>query len=116
VRWSNQLTSGIHEHPGQANGNGAGIIDPDANPAAVFAARPKWDSDTGELFGFAYSDTEPFVTMHIVTPSGKVTSRHLWDAPYNSVAHDIWLTPDYIVMPFQPFIAATERIEKGLGI
>lgn len=59
VRWSNQLTAGIHEPAGRANGNGDGVIDPDANPDAVFAAHPKWDSDTGELFGFAYSDSEP---------------------------------------------------------
>lgn len=116
VRWSTQLSHGIHEPAGHANGNGEGIIDPDADPDAVFAAHPKWDSETGELIGFAYADTEPYVTVHIVSPDGKVTSKPLHDAPYNTVAHDIWLTPEYIVMPFQPFIASTKRIDQGLGV
>jgi carotenoid cleavage dioxygenase-like enzyme len=116
VRWSNQLSHGFNESAGRANGNGDGIIGPDADPDAVFAAHPKWDAETGELFGFAYDDEAPFVTIHVVSPEGKVTSRPLHDAPYQTVAHDIWLTPDHIVMPFQPFIASPERIRRGLGI
>jgi carotenoid cleavage dioxygenase-like enzyme len=116
VRWSNQLSHGMHAPAGKANGNGEGIVDPRADPDAVFAAHPKWDHDTGELFGFAYSDEPPYVTIHIVTPEGTVTSKPLHDAPFHSNAHDIWLTPDHIVMPFQPFISSPKRIEKGLGV
>lgn len=116
VRWSNQLSHGFNEPAGQADANGDGIIRPDDDPDAVFTAHPKWDSATGELFGFAYSDEPPYVTVHLVSPDGKVRSKPLHDAPYNSVAHDIWLAPDFIVMPFQPFIATPKRIEEGLGV
>lgn len=102
VDWSPELSPGIHE-PVVFGDNG-------------FAAHPKWDHDTGVLYGWTYRDTAPFVTLHTVHPDGKVVSRELWDAPYNTVAHDIWLTPEWMVMPFQPFIIGKERIAKGLGI
>jgi carotenoid cleavage dioxygenase-like enzyme len=51
-----------------------------------------------------------------VSPDGCVISKPLWDAPYHTNAHDIWLTPDHRVMPFQPFISTTRRIEQGLGV
>lgn len=102
VRWSNKLSPGLH--------------DPAAYGDAAFTAHPKWDHDTGELYGWAYCDEEPFVTIHSIAPDGAVTSRELWDAPYNSVAHDIWLTPQWIVMPFQPFIVSKKRIHDGLGV
>jgi carotenoid cleavage dioxygenase len=116
VRWSAQLSHGMHAPAGRANGNGDGIVDPNSDPDAVFAAHPKWDHESGELFGFAWSDTEPYATIHVVSPDGRVTSKQLWDAPFHTNAHDIWLTPDHIVMPFQPFISTTKRIEQGLGV
>jgi carotenoid cleavage dioxygenase-like enzyme len=116
VRWSNQLSHGMHAPAGQANGNGEGVFPPDGDPDAVFAAHPKWDHESGELFGFAFNDEEPYVTIHVVSPEGKVTSKPLWDAPFHCNAHDIWLTPDHIVVPFQPFVSTPKRIEKGLGI
>ena len=77
---------------GHANGNGEGIVGPDADPDAVFAAHPKWDSETGELFGFAFSDEPPYATVHIVSVDGNVTSLPLHDAPYHCNVHDIWVT------------------------
>jgi len=102
VDWSPSLSPGIH-----------GPVTYGDNS---FAAHPKWDHDTGVLYGWTYRDTAPFVTLHTVHPDGRVVSRELWDAPYNTVAHDIWLTPEWMVMPFQPFIIDKERIAKGLGI
>ena len=116
VKWTNDLSIGIHEHPGRAHRTDEGIIDPSVDPGTVFAAHPKWDSDTGELFGFAYSDEPPYVTIHVVSPDGEVTSKALDDAPYHTLAHDIWLTPEWIVMPFQPFIASPKRVKEGLGV
>jgi carotenoid cleavage dioxygenase len=102
VDWSAALSSGIHE--------------PVRFGDCAFSAHPKWDHDTGVLYGWTYRDTAPFVTLHTVHPDGRVDSRELWDAPYNTVAHDIWLTPEWMVMPFQPFTLSKERIAKGLGI
>jgi carotenoid cleavage dioxygenase-like enzyme len=102
VDWSPRLSPGLHA--------------PVTYGDATFSAHPKWDHKSGVLYGWAYRDTAPYVTMHTVRPDGTVDSRELWDAPYNTVAHDIWLTPEWVVMPFQPFIVDKQRIEKGLGI
>jgi carotenoid cleavage dioxygenase-like enzyme len=115
VRWSNQLSHGMFDPAGEVNGNSE-FFPEDGDPDATFAAHPKWDSDTGELIGFAWTDEKPYVTIHVVSPEGKVTSRPMDDAPYHCNAHDIWLTEDYIVVPFQPFISTTERIDGGLGV
>ncbi|MDH6291289.1 carotenoid oxygenase family protein [Rhodococcus opacus] len=103
VNWSNKLGSGIHEKSSYGD--------------AAFTAHPKWDHDTGLLYGWSYRDTKPYVTLHCVSPDGGVESRELWDAPYNTVAHDIWLTEDYIVMPFQPMLIDKKRItERELSV
>jgi carotenoid cleavage dioxygenase-like enzyme len=102
VPWSSKLSRGIAEPAGFGD--------------ASFTAHPKWDDDTGELYGWVYKDEPPYVTLHWVSPDGAVRTRALDDAPYEAVAHDMWLTQDWVVMPFQPFIATRERIRKGLSI
>jgi carotenoid cleavage dioxygenase-like enzyme len=103
VSWSPKLSPGLHA--------------PSAYGDNAFSAHPKWDHETGTLYGWTYRDTAPYVTLHIVQPDGVVDSRELWDAPYNSVAHDIWLTPEWMVMPFQPFTVDKRRItEDKVGI
>lgn len=103
VNWSSQLSTGIHA--------------PAAFGDADFSAHPKWDNDTGTLYGWVYRDVAPYVTVHVVHPDGTVDSRDLHDAPYNTVAHDIWLTADWIVMPFQPFTIDQKKvIDRKLGI
>ncbi|WP_354698569.1 Lignostilbene-alpha,beta-dioxygenase isozyme I [Paraconexibacter sp. AEG42_29] len=102
VPWSSKLSRGMSE--------------PTAFGDCAFTAHPKWDHETGELYGWAYRDEPPYVTLHNVRPDGTVKSLELWDAPYETVAHDIWLTEEWIVLPFQPFIASKERVENDLGI
>jgi carotenoid cleavage dioxygenase-like enzyme len=102
VSWSNQLSPGINQLAGYGD--------------CAFTAHPKWDPDTGVLYGWAYRDTVPYVTLHKVSPDGGVETRELTEAPYNTVAHDIWLTTDHIVMPFQPFIIDHGRIAKGQSV
>jgi carotenoid cleavage dioxygenase-like enzyme len=102
VDWSTKLSPGLHE--------------PATFGDCTFTAHPKWDHDTGTLYGWAYRDTAPYVTLHKVETDGSVDSRELWDAPYNTVAHDIWLTPEWMVMPFQPFLVDKGRPLKGHGV
>ena len=116
VSWSNQLSHGINAPAGEPNGNADGIMRPGDDPDGVFAAHPKWDSETGELIGFAYQNQPPYVTVHVVDRDGKVRSRPLWDAPYPTVQHDIWLARDWIVVPFQPFFADMSRLERDTSM
>jgi carotenoid cleavage dioxygenase len=84
--------------------------------ATGVAAHPKWDWNTGEMFGWSYRDSEPFLTVHFTMPDGSMRSRPLWDAPYAQVAHDAWLTENYFVMPFQPFTLQLERVAKEMAV
>ncbi|MEV6985928.1 carotenoid oxygenase family protein [Sphaerisporangium sp. NPDC051017] len=102
VSWSSKLSAGLHEKAAFGD--------------AGFTAHPKWDHETGILYGWTYRDTKPYVTLHVVRPDGGVLSRDIDDAPYNSVAHDIWLTPEHVVMPFQPFLVDKARILKGRSV
>jgi carotenoid cleavage dioxygenase len=93
-----------------------GLIDPACFGDAGFTAHPKWDPQTGELYGWTYRDEPPYATLHWVKPDGTVRSRELWDAPYATNAHDMWLTEDYVVLPFQGFVADRSRLKQDLAI
>lgn len=102
VPWSPQLSCGIFDRAGYGDG--------------AFTAHPKWDNANGTLYGWAYSNRKPYVTVHVVQPDGTVVSRELWDAPYSSEVHDMWLTPDWMVLPFQGFVFDPDRIERGMSV
>ena len=102
VPWSGKLSRGVPE--------------PASPEDASFTGHPKWDAGTGELYGWAYRDEPPFLTLHRIRPDGTVQSRELWDAPYAGVVHDIWLSERYAVIPYQPWIVDRRRLADGLGI
>ena len=102
VPWSPLLSRGIFDKAGYGDG--------------AFTAHPKWDSATGTLYGWSYSNRRPYVTVNVVQPDGSVASRELWDAPYTSEVHDMWLTPDWLVLPFQGFAFDPDRVERGLSV
>jgi carotenoid cleavage dioxygenase len=102
VPWSPQLSRGIFDQACYGD--------------AAFTAHPKWDSATGTLYGWAYSNRRPYVTVHVVRPDGAVISRELTDAPYCCEVHDMWLTPDWMVLPFQGFVFDPDRIQRGLPV
>ncbi|MGZ5365074.1 MAG: carotenoid oxygenase family protein, partial [Mycobacterium sp.] len=101
VGWSPQLARGIFDKAGYGDG--------------AFTAHPKWD-EAGTLYGWSYSNKPPFVTINVVRLDGSVASRELWDAPYCSEVHDIWLTPEWMVLPFQGFAFDPDRVGQGLSV
>jgi carotenoid cleavage dioxygenase-like enzyme len=102
VAWSPQLCAGIFDPAGYGDG--------------AFTAHPKWDNATGTLYGWSYSNRRPYVTVHVVGRDGAVVSRELWDAPYCSEVHDMWLTPEWLVLPFQGFVFDPDRLDRGLPV
>lgn len=92
---------------------GRGLVAPPCPEGGTFTAHPKWDPDTGELYGWSAWDHPPYCTLHFVRPDGSVRSRALDDAPYHANLHDIWLTEEFVVMPFQPFVQTLDRIKQG---
>jgi carotenoid cleavage dioxygenase-like enzyme len=102
VPWSHELSPGCAEPANEHD--------------MAFTAHPKWDPKTGELYGWTWRDERPYVTLHWVQKDGTVRTRELWDAPYESLAHDIWLTENYVVMPFQPFTVNEARVNEDKGM
>ncbi len=102
VPWSPQLSPGFVKPAGYGDG--------------AFTPHPKWDAETGELFGWTYRDVMPYATLHWVRPDGSVRTRDLHDAPHGTILHDAWLTPTYLVLPFMPLIGDLKRCEQGLSI
>ena len=94
----------------------AGMTAPMCFGDNAFTAHPKWDAESGVLYGWAYRDYQPYVTLHWVHPDGRIETRDIDDAPYAQNAHDMWLTEKYVVLPFQPFIVDQKRIERGLSV
>ena len=94
---------------------GRGLVNPPSPEGGTTCAHPKWDAQTGTLYAWSSWDHEPYVTLHLVGPDGSVRSRALDGAPYYTQLHDIWLTEDFIVAPFQPFIQSMDRLKQGFG-
>ncbi|GMU77548.1 MAG: carotenoid cleavage dioxygenase [Acidimicrobiia bacterium] len=113
VKWSTGLARGIHRDPGRPNDHTRDIVPDDVNPNCTFIAHPKWDPDTGDLWGWVWSDEPPYLTAHVVHADGTVTSMAIEDAPYGSMIHDGWLTTDHLVLPIQPWIASPKRVLEG---
>ena len=99
VSWSPNLSGGLFTRSSYGDG--------------AFTAHPKWDADTGELYGYTSGDVAPYVTLHWVRPDGSIRSRALDDAPYASNVHDMWLTKEYVVIPFQPLTIDQGRCATG---
>ena len=94
-----------------------GMIEPSCFGDGAFTAHPKWDPETGELYGWGYSDKKPYATLQWVKPDGTVSlarprrravrhqrARHLADARTGSS------------LPFQPFHMDLDRIGEGLSV
>ncbi|HEY1969810.1 MAG TPA: carotenoid oxygenase family protein [Pseudonocardia sp.] len=102
VDWSHRLPEGLNEPVCFGDG--------------MLGPHPKWDAATGELWGCTYRDRPPYISVHCVTPDGAVRTRHLDDGPYAAVCHDMWLTENWAVVAFTPFIQDRARIARGTSI
>lgn len=94
---------------------GEGLVDPIHPAARTFCPHPKWDVKTGEMFGWSATDREPFARIIVAKPDGSVKTRDLdmGSGLWAANLHDGWLTEDYLVLGFQPFINSRERAREG---
>jgi carotenoid cleavage dioxygenase len=109
------LTLETKGFPSWAGALSAGMRAPVAPEDGNMSPHPKWDSETGILYAWGYSDVPPYVTLHWISPDGGIQSKPIMDAPYATVAHDAWLSESYFILPFQPFTISKENANKGLG-
>ena len=87
-----------------------------AYASPTFTAHPKVDGKTGEMITFGY-EAEGLATnaiwIYTIDKAGKVTSERKLKAPYLSMAHDIAISQNYIIIPVYGMISSMERLKQG---
>lgn len=75
------------------------------NPLAPFAAHPKIDPHTGELFNFgiSFASERPMVNLYRFDPEGRLLWRRRLDLAGPSAIHDFALGPRHIVVHASPY-------------
>ncbi|MEK7856217.1 MAG: carotenoid oxygenase family protein, partial [Acidobacteriota bacterium] len=70
---------------------------------------------TGEMFGWSATDREPYARVVVAKPDGTVKTRDLdvGSGLWASNLHDGWLSKDYLILGFEPFINTRERARQG---
>lgn len=76
------------------------------NDISPFAAHPKFDAETGELFNFgvAYSPTEPQLNFYRFDREAKLLFRRRHTLDYSCTLHDFGLSASYAVFYLSPYI------------
>ena len=82
------------------------------NDISPFAAHPKFDPVTGEMFNFgiAYSAAEPHLNLYRFTASGKLIYRKRLLLHYACSIHDFSLSESYVVFYLSPYILNMELL------
>lgn len=85
------------------------------NDISPFAAHPKFDHATGEMFNFgiAYSPGEPHLNLYRFSQAGKLIYRKRLPLDYACSIHDFGLTPNYVVFYLSPYILNMESLAQG---
>ena len=93
-----------------------GVFDFDGQiPGRTFTAHPKIDPVTGDMIAFSYNSTgrpDPYINLFVISPTGQVTRRERFVAPYSSMVHDWLVTREHMVITFSPMIADAERMAE----
>lgn len=86
------------------------------NQIPNMSAHPHFDSDTGEMFNYAYTPGSNIISYYIFDREGKVTNSELIEGPYSSFMHDFFITKDYVLFPVMPLTFNIERAQQGRPI
>jgi all-trans-8'-apo-beta-carotenal 15,15'-oxygenase len=82
------------------------------NEVSPFAAHPKIDPRSGELFNFgvSYSAAEPCLHLYRFSPQGELLYRKRLPLPYPCAVHDFALSPRYAVFYLSPYLLNLDRL------
>jgi all-trans-8'-apo-beta-carotenal 15,15'-oxygenase len=85
------------------------------NEITPFAAHPKIDHRTGELFNFgvSFSQTHPVVNLFRFTEEGRLVYRRRLPLPYPSSIHDFAISGRYAVFYVSPLVLNMEALQRG---
>jgi len=93
---------GYHDFAGKITGN--------------FTAHPRIDPETGEMLFFAYSADgmlTPGIVYGVISPSGEVTRKELFQAPFCAMVHDFAVTRNHVLFPVLPLTGSLDRAMSG---
>jgi len=84
------------------------------NDVSPFAAHPKFDSVTGEMFNFgiAYSAVGPHLNLYRFGADGKLIYRKRFPLDYARSIHDFSLSQSYVVFYLSPYILNMEALAR----
>ncbi len=89
-----------------------GPIDFGGKLTGNFTAHPKVDPSTGDLHGFGYNFTAPYLTYYVVDAAGNLTTAQDVDIPAATMMHDFAITDsDVIFMDLPVAFDMTKAIE-----
>jgi all-trans-8'-apo-beta-carotenal 15,15'-oxygenase len=82
------------------------------NDVSPFAAHPKMDALTGELFNFgvAFSETAPTLNLYRFGPRAELVYRSRLPLERASTVHDFGLSPSYAVFYLSPYVLDMRRL------
>ena len=82
------------------------------NDVSPFAAHPKVDALTGELFNFgvAFSETAPTLNLYRFGPRAELVYRSRLPLERASTVHDFGLSPSYAVFYLSPYVLDMRRL------
>lgn len=82
------------------------------NDISPFAAHPKFDPATGELFNFgvSFSATQPSLNLYRFDAHSKLRYRKRHRLEFASSVHDFGLSPSYAIFYLSPYILNMDRL------
>jgi carotenoid cleavage dioxygenase-like enzyme len=85
------------------------------NDISPFAAHPKFDSDSGEMFNFgvAYAALEPYLNLYRFGVGGELIYRRRLPLDYACSIHDFSLSHRYVVFYLSPYILKMELLARA---
>jgi all-trans-8'-apo-beta-carotenal 15,15'-oxygenase len=85
------------------------------NPLSPFAAHPKIDSETGELFNFgiSFSATQPSLNLYRFSAGGDLIYRRRLPLPEPRSLHDFCLAGRHVVFYLGPYSLDIESLREG---
>jgi all-trans-8'-apo-beta-carotenal 15,15'-oxygenase len=84
------------------------------NDVSPFAAHPKFDPVTGEMFNFgiAYSAASPRLNLYRFGAGGELIYRRRLPLPYPCSIHDFSMSQNYVVFYLSPYILDMESLAR----
>jgi all-trans-8'-apo-beta-carotenal 15,15'-oxygenase len=89
-------------------------FDGQLNEISPFAAHPKFDPLTGEMFNFgvSFSAAEPCLNLYRFTEQGTLLYRKRLRLPYPCAIHDFTLSPHYAAFYLSPYLLRFELLRQ----